>query len=225
MNIFWLKIAIWLTTLGWPNQIIQRNQAKTIAETAYRQQDYDQAVAYYEYLERTQLVPEPDVILNLAHAAFAKKDTALAISQYRRLARVSDAGIASTALNQLGVLLCFSGDTLQSESQFQEALVRNPDNDQARFNYELVRRHHKTPPAGSPPPEPPRSSETPPPPSQSAEVKVSTRKEQILKSLNQFNLTEEQATRLLEASRNQEIQYIQQHPHKPENSVETKEKW
>ncbi|OZI05211.1 hypothetical protein BWI93_26375 [Siphonobacter sp. BAB-5385] len=224
MNIFWLKIAIWLTTLGWPSQIIQRNQAKRMAEEAYRQKKYDQAIQYYEYLERTQLVPDPYIILNMAHAAFAQKDTALALEQYSRLIRVSDAWIASAALNQLGILACSSGDTLRAEEQFQRALERNSENEQARFNYEFVRRRHIDRPDMPTTPPPPNSSSSTPPP-QAAEVQASTRKEEILKSLNQVNLSEEQALRLLESSRNQEIQYLQQHPHRAENTVETKEKW
>lgn len=225
MNIFWLKIAIWITTLGSPTQIIKRNEARQIAEKAFQEKNYDRAITYYEYLERTQLVVDPDIILNLAHAAFAKKDTALARQQYSRLMRVPNPGISSTALNQLGVIDCLSGDSLAAENLFRDALERNPSNDQARYNFELMRRFRRdVPPPATPPGTPPPTG-TPPPPKESADVAVSTRRDEFLKSLKQFNLTEEQAVRLLEASHNQEIQYIQQRPRKAENVVDTREKW
>ncbi|MFT4031378.1 MAG: hypothetical protein QM669_03085 [Siphonobacter sp.] len=221
MNIFWIKIAIWITSLASPAQIIQRNQAKVIADKAYQEHRYTEAITYYTFLEQTQLMPEPEVILNLAHSAFANKDTALAKKQYARLTRVPNKYIASTALNQLGILSCMSGDSSRAEQQFLLALESNPDNDRARYNYEWLlqqRPPHRTPP-------PPAKSPNTPSASATAEVQASTRREQVLKSLKQYNLTEEQALRLLEASRNQEIQYLQQHPRKAENAIETREKY
>jgi tetratricopeptide (TPR) repeat protein len=71
-------------------------------------------------------------------------------SEYGRLSTVEEAKIASMAYNQLGYSALKRKDALRDKNadstlaaaleHFKNALRRNPENDSARYNYELVKR-------------------------------------------------------------------------------------
>lgn len=76
----------------------------------------------------------------------------IAIDKYTELTEASKKHLASNAYNQLGVISVKKGEQSQKEqkafmesalSQFKQALIKNSQNDNARYNYELLKKYLK----------------------------------------------------------------------------------
>jgi len=209
-----ISILLWVLQQGAPNRIAERNRLKADAGRAFAVGDYALAARLYQRLAESALIPEPGVLFNQAQAYFALNDTPRARTLYERLARLEDPAMAATSLTQLGVLACRGGDSALALLRFERALWVLPRHESARFNYELLRKLRPLPVASPRPdaqktagqrPEPPRfqpGSPTPPVPTE--------KREDVLKKLERYQLTEQKARMLLDAMRAEEIQYIQQ---------------
>lgn len=73
----------------------------------------------------------------------------IADSNYKRVKDGSDISLASMANNQLGIIAYKMGEQSPDEKEsftqsalnnFKQALLKNPQNDQARYNYELLKK-------------------------------------------------------------------------------------
>ncbi len=73
----------------------------------------------------------------------------IADSNYKRVVDASDPSLASMAHNQLGIISYKMGEQSPDEKEsftqsalgnFKKALLKNPQNDQARYNYELLKK-------------------------------------------------------------------------------------
>lgn len=116
------------------------NEHKNFAAGAYMNEAYDTAAYTYGYLVDSAGYLEPLLMLNHAHALYRAGDTATARLQYQRLLEEQDSSIQSKVYNQLGVLTARdSRKKEQSLELFKNALLTNPANDIARYNYEIVK--------------------------------------------------------------------------------------
>lgn len=226
-----ISFILWLFKQGAPNQIAERNRLKLDAERAFISRDYALAATFYRRLTESALIPEPMVLFNQAQAHFVLNDTLRARALYSRLTRVSDLNMAASALVQLGVLACRTGDSTQAIAYFERALRILPSHQPARYNFELLRkiqspagtsrRHPLAQKAGTPQPETPR-----PQPSSSARALPTDKREDVLKKLERYELTEQKARMLLDAMRTEEIQYIQQRRRNgPAGEANLKQTW
>ena len=215
MTTFLLYFMLWI----WDNRsfeaITERNRAKTQAEIAYAEQNYAEAADLYRRITYGSIFSEAAARLNLAHAYYQAGKPAEARRHYRLLTRVQDQYVASEAQSQLALLALMSADkdTLEALELLKAALRQNPDNDRARFNYELLKEHFsgRIPPterSENPPPKEQNQTEVPPDEGQSPE-QVEQR-EQLLKQLKQLNMSEDQARAILDAMKTNEMQYIYQ---------------
>jgi len=116
------------------------NAAKEAAKKAYLKGDYKKAAEQYSYLIDSLGIREDEIILNLANARFQLNDTALAKQGYQQTASSVNPDIRSASWQQLGVLSNRSGKPEQALEAFRQALKANPANDNARQNYEMVKR-------------------------------------------------------------------------------------
>lgn len=116
------------------------NAAKTAAKKAYLRGDYQVAAQQYQYLVDSLGVQEEEVLMNLAHARFQLNDSIPARLGYQQLTSSANSAIRSTAMQQLGVMSTKSGRLEEALEFFRSALKANPSNEEARFNYELVKR-------------------------------------------------------------------------------------
>jgi hypothetical protein len=79
-------------------------------------------------------------MLNHANALYLAGDTAAARLQYERLLEEEDSAIQSKVYNQLGLLMMYQpGKDKQTLELFKNALLMNPANESARYNYELCK--------------------------------------------------------------------------------------
>ncbi len=140
----WLIILLTLSvSLSDLNKISKINHYKNIGEEAYKQKDYKKAIEAYKTLADSLSVNEDPVLLNLANAYFNVKDTSNASYYYNRLLTSDNSTILSAAHAQLGVLKKQQNKLPEALAHFKNALKADPENADARYNYELLKKMMK----------------------------------------------------------------------------------
>lgn len=227
MSSIYFQIVLWVLNFGSLNTITLRNKAKLNAEQAYQQKDYLLASTYFRQVLNYTLFVEPKIRLNLGHCYYQLKDYEGATRQYQSLLQVIDDQIATSSLTQMGVLMEQKSKHQQALEHFKKALIVNPNNEIARYNFELLKKRH---PQQLPPPDvkgqqSQNISTNTKTPLQKAEIERSDKKQDILNTLKKFDLTEEQAKMILDAMKAGEIQYIQQRQIKVAPDKKMKQNW
>lgn len=123
-----------------PSTVRKINAAKARAEAAFKGGDYKSAIGQYKYLVDSLGVHEDEVALNLANAYYMAKDTANAFTTYEMLTTSADNVILSRANQQLGVMANQRGKFEEALNYFKRAIKAEPSNDEARFNYEMLKK-------------------------------------------------------------------------------------
>ena len=212
MNSLIFYIFLWILDNSSFTKVNTRNKAIKEAQLAYKDNDFEEASSQYQLLGSTSFFTPPEVTLNHAHALFEGKDTLQARLKYAQLVSLKEPLLASTTYSQLGIIFCTQKDTVQALSLFKEALILKPDNDIARFNYELLKRKYHPQDKIKPETQKNKNNQNIPPPSQNqqAEVAKNNSQKELLKTLKNYGLTLEKARTILDAMKNSEIQFIQQ---------------
>jgi len=122
------------------DKIARINKLKQAAENAYSSEDYAEAITTFRILTDSLSVMEDPVLINLANAYFHTKDTTNAMQYYARVLGSKDHELQSTAYQQIGVLLKKQNKLQEALNNFKLALKSNPGNEDARYNYELLKR-------------------------------------------------------------------------------------
>ncbi len=123
-----------------PGRIARINKAKKEAELAWQAGDYKLARDKYLYLKDSLGVEDETLLLDLAHAHIMLKNSASARQLYEELTGSSNAQIRSVAYQQLGALAFQQKKYDEALDLFKQSLRANPANEDARYNYELVKR-------------------------------------------------------------------------------------
>jgi Ca-activated chloride channel family protein len=123
-----------------PIRIGQINRAKQEAKKAYVAGDYESAARQYRFLTDSLNVTEDEVLLNLGHSYYHLDETENALAQYQSLSQSGTPSVRSTAHQQLGVIKNKQGKPEEALNHFKEAIKSDPGNEDARYNYELLRR-------------------------------------------------------------------------------------
>lgn len=135
-------------------RIHDRNAAVQQAQAAYARRNFALAARCYQAAVEQYGAQEEAVVLNLAHACWRAGQTALARTYYGRLLTTPTPSVRSVAQQQLALLATQRGEYAQAVGLLRQALLANPQNGGARYNYELLRdylaRRQQTP--GIPPP-------------------------------------------------------------------------
>lgn len=123
-----------------PLRTTKINRAKSQAKEAFNKGDYRAAAEKFRYLIDSLGVKDDAVMLNLAHAYYLSKDTANALPLYGQLAGSASGKISSKANQQLGVMANQRGRSAEALQHFRQAVVDDPFNDDARYNYEMLKK-------------------------------------------------------------------------------------
>ena len=158
---------------GWRllTMVHDRNVAVADATAAYHRGEAGRAALAFEQAVAagTTRQPDPRLVLNLAHAQARAGQAEAARATYGRLLAGSPAQVSSIARQQLAVLAAQRGELAQAAGMLRQALLLDPTNAGARYNYEVVSeylaRRPNRPQLGPPP--------LPPPPAASAKPKAS----------------------------------------------------
>ena len=173
-------MKIWLLTLlllstglpgwRWLVRVREHNAAQAQAQAAAQRGQAAEAVYYYQQAVALagRSGPTPALLLDLAQAQLKAGQTAAARATYGRLLMPTvPAAIGSTARLQLAVLLTQQKQVAQAVSLLKQALLLNPTNTTARYNYEVLSQYL----AGQQPDRAPAPSLSPPPAAQSPRSK------------------------------------------------------
>ena len=137
----YLLVSMLVVALAGFNDIAKVNKAKEEAKKAYLDQDYTLAVTKYQYLIDSLGVKDDRAQLNLSHAYLLTQDTTAAMQGYNMLANDRiPSDIRSIANQQMGVITSAQNKKELALEYFKQALRANPGNEEARFNYELIKK-------------------------------------------------------------------------------------
>jgi Ca-activated chloride channel homolog len=125
---------------GGINKIAESNRLKKEAAQAVSDENYEQAINCYRALIDTLGINDEQVLMNMANALYRTNDTTSARRYYNKLALADPENIRSQAYNQLGVINKQSNKLEESLLSFKNALLADPTNEEARYNYELVKK-------------------------------------------------------------------------------------
>ena len=132
--------VILLFMAGDISKISRINAIKKNAESAYRSGDYKAAITSFRKLTDSLGINEDPVFLNLANAYFHEKDTSNAIQFYSKVTTSDDDVLRSRAYQQLGVINKQKNKLKEAVSDFKVSLKSNPNNEDSRYNYELLKK-------------------------------------------------------------------------------------
>jgi len=157
-------ILILATTIFDINDIAKINALKAEAEKFYLKEDYQSAFDKYTLLVDSFKVTDDNLLLNYANSSYfltglngkiGEQETQenspyaeVAMSNYRKLTSSKDTNVKSSAYNQLGIINYHMGQGVpegekfikESLAYFKQSLKSSPQNDNARYNYELVKK-------------------------------------------------------------------------------------
>lgn len=135
-----LFVILSFVTFTDPGKISRINTLKSEARKAFNAGDYQTAVSKYQMLKDSLLVNEDEIKLNLAHAYYQLKDSAQAISTYQEATASLDKSIRSKANQQLGIINNQQSKFEEALSNFKQAIKADPNNMDARYNYEMLKK-------------------------------------------------------------------------------------
>lgn len=136
----WLALFVLLAISGsGVNRIATINSLKRSAEKAYSAGDWDKAIASLKILTDSLGVQEDEVFVNLGNAQLQKDDQAGAAESFSRILRTNNPIMLSRALQQLGVISHKQDKSEEALAQFKASLKADPTNEDARYNYELLK--------------------------------------------------------------------------------------
>ncbi len=122
------------------DKIARVNKAKKEAKEAYLAGNYQLASHKYKLLIDSLSVDEEEVLLGYAHTMYNLNDTTNAVNTYKELSASANKKLASIAEQQLGQVLFDKKQYEQALEHYKNALRKNPTNQDARYNYELLKK-------------------------------------------------------------------------------------
>ena len=138
-----LSILLVITSFGDLDRIAKINQLKKDAKQAYQSGDYAEAISKYHYLLDSMKVEDERIRLNLANAYYHTRDTANALNNYGSVTESHLNVIKSTAYQQTGIIQHQQKKYKEALSSFKQAIKADPTNEQARYNYEMLKKFLK----------------------------------------------------------------------------------
>ena len=127
--------------IGSFQKISEINQHTHLAEISFKKGQYAAAVRHYEYVVFEGGQQKPELLLNLAHAYFKNNEPEKAQKIYTKCTKTQNQFIRSVAWENLGTIQTKLPDYKQALTFYKRAIVANPENEQARYNYELLKKY------------------------------------------------------------------------------------
>ncbi len=204
---FWIfYIMLFFLNLKTLTNVSKRNELKNEANMAFVKKDFVNATEKYQILEAISFNLEPEARLNLAHCYFYVKDTANALLEYKKLLKINDPLVAATAYNQLGILNAMLGDSVSALACYKETLKLNPENEVAKYNYELIKKRNPESDKLFSQKNKNRQTQS----EENQEFAKTEKKEDELQTLAPKKMSKEKALEILDAMKLSELQFVHQ---------------
>jgi hypothetical protein len=121
-------------------EIGKKNSAIRAAARSYSETDYEASVANHLKLSSDFGINTPNLNYNLALSYHYNGQLEEAQRTYQSLQSSSDKFISSFSANQNGILLAGQNKYEEALSAFKFSLIKDPTNEAARYNFELLSR-------------------------------------------------------------------------------------
>lgn len=127
------------TDIGWHiNTVKNTNHLKELGAQYYAQQQYPKALQCYYELVNKHHAKDENIMLNLAHCYYQLGALEICKKIYLPLAKSTINIIKSQANTQLAMLEALNGRRSSALQYLKIALISQPENNIARYNYELL---------------------------------------------------------------------------------------
>ncbi|GHB23979.1 hypothetical protein [Mongoliitalea lutea] len=137
IRLFWLILLIFPSS--W-SEIGRKNTAIREANKAYATADYESSVEKHLRLSTEFNINEANLTFNLALSYHYNNQLEEAQRTYSSLFSDANKTIASFASNQVGVIQTSQKKYQEALESFKFSLIKDPRNEEARYNYELLSR-------------------------------------------------------------------------------------
>lgn len=134
-----LLFILVLLPASW-RRIAEKNSAIEEAERSFAETQYEEAVRQHLALIEEYQLTDAKISFNLALSYQHNGQEADAEKTYASLLNSSEKFIPSFSANQIGVLQGNEEKYQEALASFKLALIKNPENEYARYNYELLAR-------------------------------------------------------------------------------------
>lgn len=135
-----LVIILLISPISDLNKIKEANEHKKAAKEAYLAGDYKTAAYHYRYLRDSLELNDENIILNLANSLYKIQDSTTAQNLYNNLTEDTSPSTRSQAHQQLGLMDFNKKEYESALEHFKESLKSDPGNEDARYNYELLKK-------------------------------------------------------------------------------------
>jgi Ca-activated chloride channel homolog len=139
--IFGLALASLFAANNPISRVAAINKARQAATQAVENKDFARAVKYYHYLIDSLQQTDSKSYFNLGNAYYQLGDSLSAFKAFQSSAELaSDPYMLSDAQNQMGIIRYKMGKNKDAMDYFKRALRNNPQHEEARYNYELLKK-------------------------------------------------------------------------------------
>lgn len=138
-----LSILLVIASFGDLDRIAKINKLKKEAKAAYQAGEYAEAISKYHYLLDSMKVEDHRIRLNLANAYFHSNDTTNALNNYGSATKSNFNAVKSTAYQQTGIIQHRQEKHKEALDSFKQAIKSDPTNEDARYNYEMLKKFLK----------------------------------------------------------------------------------
>ncbi|GMQ27677.1 hypothetical protein [Algoriphagus confluentis] len=121
-------------------QVSRQNEAIEKAEKSYAEARYEESITDHLILLNEFALASPYLDFNLGLTHHHANQADVAAGFYDKTTVAADKKLSSFAFNQSGVLMGNKKEYQAALSKFQTALIKDPTNEEARYNYELLAR-------------------------------------------------------------------------------------
>ncbi|HXA02603.1 MAG TPA: hypothetical protein VNW99_11485 [Cytophagaceae bacterium] len=135
-----ILLNIFFSLWGRFTQIADVNKLKQEAESAYSLKEYGISIVKYNTLINSYNNTDERVRMNLAHSYYFLNDSINAEVHYIKLSKSLNAKLNSVSNHQLGMIATANKEYLHALKYFRQALKADPENEAARYNYELIKK-------------------------------------------------------------------------------------
>ncbi len=120
-------------------EIAENNRLREQAQQSWEAGDYMASAKAWQELS-VRLPEDTDISFNLAHSLYRAGQAEQAQELYGTLALTAEGQMQSAALQQLGVMATSAKKYEEAAEFFKRALKADPQNREARYNYELIKK-------------------------------------------------------------------------------------
>lgn len=219
-----LQFIFWIFSSASSDGVDLRNMSKKKAKYFIENRAFLEASAEYERILSTTFLTSSALNLNLASCYYLSNNQSKAKILAINLSKNENPIYSSRAEAIVGLSSLSVFDTLNALIAFRNSLLKNSDNVQSRYNYELLKKSFTKKINIKPRTQSNKNVQSPK--NINEKLEKNNIENQELKKLKQMALSEQSALNILDAMKKSELQFLQQSNFNKKNKTEpSKVQW